>query len=189
MTLNGREFPSSLVATLAAVTDAFLPSLPPIDTSTDAKDPASTRSFKQTVHPKETVNSELLEAITRKLQHLPSDGFDELVMLLRAMSTSAGNMCVTGYARPFTRLAAAERESAMQAMSKSMVPDLRKAFRGLKALACMSYFELRDSWAAIGYSGPDDGPESPRVYKHGYNMETITEDTAMTVDVVVVGSG
>ncbi len=113
----------------------------------------------------------------------------QLRMLLRAWDTRGLALAVTGRSRRFSSLDQAGREQFLLALSDSGTGAKRALFGALKGAALLPYY-LRGGealWEPMGYSGPlgrrDDVP--PPVLR----PRRATTDTALTCDVVVVGSG
>jgi choline dehydrogenase-like flavoprotein len=100
---------------------------------------------------------------------------------------------VTGQFRPFAKLSPAAREKVLQNWSVSPVPQLRRAFQGLKRLTCGLYYSALDesgrspNWPALHYPGPFtvDGSKPPR----RITPMKVAGDLTLKCDVVVVGSG
>lgn len=102
------------------------------------------------------------------------------------------NLLLAGTFRPFRALDRDTRERYLRRWSTSRIPPLRKAFQALKRLTTVVYYTATDergrnpAWATIGYPGPT----GPAPYKaKPIKPLSITTDTTLECDVVVVGSG
>lgn len=132
--------------------------------------------------------------VTRAVRDLQGRGQQaELKQLLDLLSGPAGTGLLTGRFTPFADLAPEARERALQAWAVSPLPQLRRAFQGLKRLTAALYYSAVDdtgrnpAWQALGYPGPGL-PAGPRPAR-ALQLETVTGDAVLECDVVVVGSG
>lgn len=137
---------------------------------------------------------EVPRLVTRAVRDLQSAAQQrEFKQLLDLLSTPAGAGVLTGRFQPFADQPRAAREHALQAWAVSPLPQLRRAFQGLKRLTAAYYYSVVDAagrnpnWAALGYPGPRL-PEGPRPAKTLTPL-SITTDTTLKCDVVIVGSG
>lgn len=99
---------------------------------------------------------------------------------------------LTGYFRPFAELPFADREKTLQRWAVSPLPQLRLAFQALKRLTGVLFYGAEDAtgrnpnWATIQYPGaPFSAPSTPPIIP----TITLEQDTTLTCDVVVIGSG
>lgn len=136
-----------------------------------------------------------------------------LTMTLSLLSTRAGTLLLTGYARPFPELTIKEREGVLQSWKESKILLLRKAFRGFVCtfLAAatpqdalshrfdagialfVAYTSNDEVPQAIGYPLGDPtralNPERLRT-PYPFAFETISAPyTYLDTDVLVIGSG
>ncbi|HUC40009.1 MAG TPA: GMC family oxidoreductase N-terminal domain-containing protein, partial [Gemmatimonadales bacterium] len=110
----------------------------------------------------------------------------ELDLLLRLLDFSAVNLLLSGIAKPFTAMPAAERERCLSGWATSGLPQRRKAFQALKRLTTVTHYTTPEAARAIGYPGPlGPPPNTPKPIR----PLAITADTTLSCDVVVVGSG
>lgn len=117
----------------------------------------------------------------------------EFKQLLDALDRPVTALALTGHFKPFAALTPAEREQVLQRWAVSTVPQLRKAFQGLKRLTAALFYSVTDesgrnpNWPAIGYRPPAraGGAEDGR----GRLPTIIPEADTLQCDVVVVGSG
>mmetsp|Transcript_38402 Transcript_38402/g.99356 ORF Transcript_38402/g.99356 Transcript_38402/m.99356 type:complete len:722 (-) Transcript_38402:193-2358(-) len=143
--------------------------------------------------------------------HLPADIQRELSILLTAMGTRLGMLVLTGFASSFAALTPEQREQAVTGLRTSAISTKRKAFMSLKSLIALKTMgldwsktnplnhgkEASSIWAALGYEGPAPHAEIEALTKAAgreefvYTMlnSTISKDTTLTFDVVIVGSG
>jgi long-chain-alcohol oxidase len=99
-----------------------------------------------------------------------------------------------GGVRRFTALSQTDRERVLLSWADSRLPQRRAAFQALRKGALLSYYGSGDSngarnpaWDAIGYPGPLGPPDNPP--PRTITPVSVTEDTSLACDVVVVGSG
>ena len=110
----------------------------------------------------------------------------ELDLLLRLLDVRLINLLLSGIPRPFTAMSAAEREQCLHGWATSRLPQRRKAFQALKRLTTVTHYTSAAGARAIGYPGPlGPPPNTPKPIK----PLTVTTDTMLSCDVVVVGSG
>ncbi|THV13245.1 oxidoreductase [Nocardioides caeni] len=113
----------------------------------------------------------------------------QLKVLLDLWDSRATGLALTGRPRRFSQLSQAEREAALLSLSDSSIGAKRALFQGLKTAALSSYYMTGGPqvWDDLGYSGPlgvRPDPPAPEI-----QPLTIDRETAMSCDVVVVGSG
>lgn len=113
----------------------------------------------------------------------------QLRALLDAWDSRALGLALTGRPRRFSELDQAARERVLLALSDSRVGAKRVLFQGLKTASLLPYYMTGGAalWDGLGYPGPlgvRPDPPTPVV-----RPLTLTHDTAMSCDVVVVGSG
>jgi choline dehydrogenase-like flavoprotein len=136
---------------------------------------------------------EVPRLFARAVRELQSEAQQrELKQLLDALNHPLTAGALTGRFRPFAALAPEAREKILQAWAASPVPQLRRAFQGLKRLTCALFYSAtgdaahNPNWPAIGYPGPfttDIKPGKPIM-----PLE-ITSESTLACDVVVIGSG
>ena len=130
---------------------------------------------------------DLGERVAGKIAVLPrAADRAELDLLLRVFENRALNFLLSGIARPFTAMSPAERERYLRGWAISRIPQRRKAFQALKRLTTVTHYTTPGVGRAIGYPGPlGPPPDTPKPIR----PLTITGDTTLTCDVVIVGSG
>ena len=99
-----------------------------------------------------------------------------------------------GGVRRFTSLSQTDRERVLLSWADSRLPQRRAAFQALRKGALLSYYgsggangARNPAWDAIGYPGPLGRPDNPP--PRTITPVTVTEDTTLDCDVVIVGSG
>ncbi|MFW6869826.1 GMC family oxidoreductase [Nocardioides sp. CPCC 206347] len=113
----------------------------------------------------------------------------QLKGLLDLWDTRSLGLALTGKPRRFSQLSQGERERVLLSLSDSRVGAKRVLFQGLKGASLLPYYMTAGAplWDGMGYPGPlgvlPDAPASP------ITPLAIERDTAMSCDVVVVGSG
>ncbi len=132
--------------------------------------------------------------VTRAVRDLqPEDQQRDFKLILDLLNQPVTAGLVTGQFRPFADLASTAREKVLQNWSISPLPQLRRAFQGLKRLACGLFYSALDetgrnpSWPALHYPGPF-APNGARPPKRIAPL-AVTGDLTLKCDVVVVGSG
>ncbi|KUG08060.1 GMC family oxidoreductase [Solirubrum puertoriconensis] len=177
------DFSAEQRHTLAALADAFIPSLP---------GHAEHAAFWQH-HGAEGVRLELLQAAIEAQPQAAQQQFGQLLDLLgsRLLGLSWG-----GPLKPFVALDAAQREKLLQRWSQNSLPPLRQGFQALRKLVMFLYYggsapeAPNFNWQELGYPGPlafSDGlVDTPRP------LQTLHPDAAevtYSCEVLVIGSG
>lgn len=150
-------------------------------------------SYGDAEHDRDVMPDGTLMRISQVVAALPhARDRRELDRLLRFLDSPLAARVLHRQGR-WSALTHPQKIRALEAMGTSRINDIRRAFRSLKGIAGLVYSTasqggLAASWAPTGYPGPAglEGVERvdnlPRTYP-------IDEDTEMTCDVVVVGSG
>src|SRR5262249_15025959 len=132
-------------------------------------------------------------AVADVLASLPSEADRaETKLLFKLLASPALGLLLAGQPRPFVRLGQANRERFLPAMARSPLPPLRSGLQVPKRLTLVPFHALTDArgrnptWPALGYSGPISPP--PDIAKP-ITPTTISRDTTLDCDVVVLGSG
>ena len=116
----------------------------------------------------------------------------DLKLFLRLLRTRTGGLALYGRPRAFQTLFAHERADAIRRMEGHPTSLIRGGVRALKTLVGLLWVTTDDPatppaiWETMGYPGPDGA--APQVAKP-IEVTSITSDTVMTCDVVIVGSG
>ncbi len=150
-------------------------------------------SYGDAEHDRDVMPDGTLMRISQVVAALPhARDRRELDRLLRFLDSPLAARVLHRQGR-WSALTHPQKIRALEAMGTSRISDIRRAFRSLKGIAGLVYSTasqggLAASWAATAYPGPGglEGVERvdnlPRTYP-------IDDDTEMTCDVVVVGSG
>jgi choline dehydrogenase-like flavoprotein len=130
---------------------------------------------------------------TRAVRDLQSEEQQlEFKQLLDALAQPLLAAPLTGHFKPFVTLSPAERETVLQRWAVSPLPQLRKAFQGIKRLTAALFYSVTDetgrnpNWPAIGYPG---APSVPHTEESVRLPIFIPDSDTLECDVVVVGSG
>ena len=168
---------SRLLDSFTAVVDTILPAVPgdgPVWTT-----PGRDLGLAQRLH--------------RVFESLPHDhDRRQLKLILGLLGSRAGGMVLFGRAEAFSTMSQPRRADAFRSMEDSPVAMVRQGARALKTVTALLWVTSEypatppAPWTEMGYPGPDGPP--PPVPKP-IRAETITGDTTIDADVVVVGSG
>ena len=116
----------------------------------------------------------------------------DLRRFLGLLNAGFGGLVLYGKPKAFPALAPDQRADAFRKMESHRFGLIRGGAKVLKTMAALLWMTTDDaanrpaSWEAIGYPGPDGSP--PRVSKT-LPITSVSDDTTMSCDVVVVGSG
>jgi len=110
----------------------------------------------------------------------------ELDLLLRLFESRVVNLFLAGIPRPFSAMSPVQRERYLRGWATSRLPPRRKAFQALKRLVMVTHYTTPGAGGRLAYPGPLGPP--PSVPKPIRPL-SVTTDTTLTCDVVVVGSG
>ena len=130
---------------------------------------------------------DLSDRVARKIDALPrAADRAELDLLLRLFDSRVINSLLAGIPQPFTRMSSERRERYLRGWAISRIPQRRKAFQALKRLTTVTHYTTAGVGRTIGYPGPIGPPPStPKPIR----PLTITRDTTLDCDVVIIGSG
>ncbi|UPL48733.1 FAD-dependent oxidoreductase [Hymenobacter sublimis] len=178
------QFTDAQCATLCALADTFIPSLPAPQPSADAA--YWERSGSAGVD---------LSKIALVLEAQPASARQEFMHLLQLLNTPTLGLTWFGPLRPFARLAPEQREKLLQSWAASNVPQLRKGFHALRKLFVFLFYGGSTAeqgnfvWEHIGYPGPQVpdpavAPEKPIQLLHPTHNEVHYD-----CEVLVIGSG
>ena len=110
----------------------------------------------------------------------------ELDLLLRLFENRVVNLLLAGLPQAFTQMSPQNRERYLHGWATSRIPQRRKAFQALKRLTTVTHYTTPGIGRTIGYPGPlGPPPQTPKPIR----PVTITGDTTLDCDVVIVGSG
>mmetsp|Transcript_79239 Transcript_79239/g.164467 ORF Transcript_79239/g.164467 Transcript_79239/m.164467 type:complete len:730 (+) Transcript_79239:158-2347(+) len=141
-------------------------------------------------------------------KHLPVDMQQSLSILLSAFGSRLGMFALAGVPTAFADLSVKRREQVLNGLRTSMLWPKRKIFILLKSLICIKAYsravngatgkERNPYWEVINFPGgaPYDEVQAEAARlglqgEHVFEMinGSISEDTVLNVDVVIVGSG
>jgi choline dehydrogenase-like flavoprotein len=168
---------------LEAICDTLLPSLEPPSGST-AVVAAYYRRSARDLHVAQII-AEILAGESPDVQV-------QLRRFFALFTIPAMSLLLTGKARPFVALEQAKREQYLLALANSPLGPLRQGYQGIKRLAGLIYFAVphdqgaNANWEVLDYTHP--GPP-PATTPQPIVPLTISEDTTLEADVVVIGSG
>jgi choline dehydrogenase-like flavoprotein len=135
----------------------------------------------------------LASRLPRVFDSLPHDqDRKQLKQVLTLLGSRTGGLALFGRAEAFSAMSQTRRADAFRSMESSPVSLVRQGARALKMLTALLWVTSEyptaspPSWSEMGYPGPDGPP--PHVAKP-LRTETISGDTTIDADVVVVGSG
>lgn len=101
----------------------------------------------------------VVDFLDHLLPELPEEVQEKFPLLLWGMEHGARLLSFTG--RPFTRLGGADRTAFLTGFAESRFEIRRLAFRALKNLVMLAYYQADVSWPGIGYEGPWIGRVDP----------------------------
>ena len=169
-------------ALLEAICDTLLPSLePPTGSSADHA------AYYQRCASDLQVAQRLAELLAQENSQVKAD----LRQLLSMFASPGPSLLFAGSARPFRELSQQQRTRYLHSLANSPVGKLRKGFQGIKRLACLIYFSAPDatgvnpSWDVLDYTPSAPPTQAPA----SITPRAITQDTTLSADVVVIGSG
>jgi choline dehydrogenase-like flavoprotein len=170
------------LAALRAVADALVPSL---------KEAHDAHGF----YALSASDVEIAEKIAEALDKLTPSQQRDFVQLLDLLTSPALGLTWFGTPKPVQNLSVQECEQMLQSWQKSNIGLLRQSFQALKKLTMFVYYgyseegSLNLAWKAIGYPGPLSKPPSAEAAPKTIIPLTVTSDTRLSCDVVIVGSG
>ena len=112
--------------------------------------------------------------------------------LMSLMASPVSSLLLAGSTKPFVELSQERREKYLFAMANSPLGSLRRGYQTLKRLSGFIYFSGPDAqgvnpnWEVLDYKAPAPPPaDTPQPI----TPLTISEDTTLDADAVVIGSG
>lgn len=169
-------------ATLEAICDTLLPSLEPPSGSTE-----TIAAYYRRCAGDLDVARRLAEMLARETTQVHAD----LRQFVSMFASSGPSLLFAGHAQPFAALSQQKREQYLLALANSPVAKLRKGYQGIKRLACLIYYTAVDArginpnWEMMDYTPPAPPPVVPQTI----TPLTISQDTTLEADVVIIGSG
>jgi choline dehydrogenase-like flavoprotein len=169
--------------TLRAATDALIPSL---------KHSPDPHGF----YARAASDVEIAEKIAVALDKLSPQQQQEFTQLLDLLASPLLGLTWFGALKSVKNLTSEQREQMLLSWSGSSIGKFRQGFQALKKLSMFLYYGFSEdgllaetqnpTWAAIGYPGPLSAP--PDVPRPITTLE-FAQDTTLSCDVVIVGSG
>lgn len=120
-----------------------------------------------------------------------------LRLFLTLIEIGAFNQLLINIPRAFSDMTPNQRADALRAWSRSRYALVRQIYHPIKRLALALHYssprgdQPNPTWAALGYPGGNkaDGTPKPTAEPSAIQPITITGDTTLTADVLVIGSG
>lgn len=168
---------------LEIVCDTLLPALEPPPGSSDVVAAYYWRSA-------DDLHVAFLVAETLGQEH--AQAREQFRQLLRLMSSPLLGLMLIGRASPFVKLSQEQRERYLLAMANNPLGQLRQGYQAMKRLAAFIFYAApvengaNPNWSALDYT--PSTPTSPTM-SQPIQPYTITGDTTLEADVVVIGSG
>ncbi len=170
-------------AIIETVCDTFFPSLEP---------PPGSSEIEAAYYRRKASDLHVALLLAETLAQENEDTRADFRRLLRLMASSATSLLLVRSAKPFVALSQEQREKYLMAMANSPVAALRQGYQTFKRLSGFIYFSVPDpqginpNWAVLDYTAPSLPPlDAPQPI----TPLTITADTTLEADVVVIGSG
>ena len=112
--------------------------------------------------------------------------------LMSLMASPVSSLLLARSTKPFVELSQEQREKYLFAMANSPLGSLRQGYQTLKRLSGFIYFSVPDAqgvnpnWEVLDYKAPAPPPaDTPQPI----TPLTISDDTTLDADAVVIGSG
>src|SRR5437763_4611207 len=168
---------------LEVACDTLLPSLEP--------PPGSSAALAAYYHRRASdLNVAQLLAETLALEN--AEAQTQFHQLMSLMASPASSLPLAGSAKPFIDLSQDQREKYLFSMANSPMAALRRGFQTLKRLSGFIYFSVPNeqgvnpNWEVLDYPAPAPPPsDAPQPI----TPLTISRDTTLDADAVVIGSG
>ena len=167
--------------TLAAVCDALIPSIWPVE-----RDPGGLIS-------RSASDLGVAGLLAEALAGTDAETQARFRQLLSFMGSPVFGLLLAGRPKGFADLPARLQERALQRMAESPLPVLREAFQALKRPVTFIFYSapvsgVNPNWEAIGYE-PSAPPPSARKTPKPIRTLAVVADAQLTADAVVIGSG
>ncbi|HEY6540465.1 MAG TPA: GMC family oxidoreductase N-terminal domain-containing protein [Ktedonobacteraceae bacterium] len=170
-------------AIIETVCDTFFPSLEP---------PPGNSEIGSAYYRRKASDLHVALLLAETLARENEDARADFRRLLRLMASPATSLILARSAKPFVALTQEQREKYLIAMANSPLAALRQGYQTLKRLSGFIYFSVPDpqginqNWAVLDYTAPAPPPvDAPQPI----TPLTITTDTTLEADAVVIGSG
>jgi choline dehydrogenase-like flavoprotein len=165
--------------TLTAVCEALLPSLTPTESGDDAN---LFRLSASDLHLAGAVEQAMLALSARQVR--------ELRLFIRLLDSAPFMLAVAGRFSGITGMSAGQRETALLALSRSVLPQARSGYQALKRLATFLFYSAtpddasNPTWSSLGYSLPLRVAGTAAL-----SLTRVTHAATLDADVCVIGSG
>lgn len=168
---------------LEALCDTLLPTLTP---PTDSSEPVAD------YYRRNAGDLHVALVVAETLAQEDSTAQTDFRQFLALLATPATSLLFVGQAKAFADLGFAQREKYLQALANSPIAQLRQGFQAIKRLAGFIFFSVPDqqgqnpNWSVFEYQPADPvTSDQPRPIQ----PLTISDDTILECDAVIVGSG
>ncbi|MBV9706081.1 MAG: GMC family oxidoreductase N-terminal domain-containing protein, partial [Chloroflexi bacterium] len=174
--------PSNEFATLEVICHTLFPSLEPPLRSSDA-----VAAYYRRCASDLQVAQRLAEMLSWENPQVQA----EFRQFLSLFASSGPSLLLVGSARPFAALSQEKREQFLLALANSPLGNFRKGYQAIKRLACLIYYSTLDAqgsnpnWEVLDYTPPPP----PSALPQSITPLTITQDTTLEADAVIIGSG
>lgn len=166
-----------------AICDTFFPSLEP---------PAGSSDTLKAYYQRRASDLNVAQLVAETLAQENAEAQAEFHQLLGLLNSPVTGLLLAGSAKPFMALAQQQREKYLLAMANSPLAALRQGYQALKRLSGFIYFSVPNAegvnpnWTVLDYAAPTPPPANA---SQPIKPLTITKDTTLEADVVVIGSG
>src|SRR5712692_11293162 len=168
---------------LEAVCDTFFPSLEPSAGSSETLAAYYRRSAR---------DLNVAQLLAETLAQENAEAQTQFHQLLALMASPISSLLLAGSTKPFATLSQGQREKYLLAMANSPLAALRQGYQTLKRLSGFIFYSVPDAlgvnpnWEVLDYAAPTPPPaDAPQPI----TPLTISEDTTLEADAVVIGSG
>ena len=96
-----------------------------------------------------------LERMNTVLRNLPEPTQRQIGDLLALLATSPGRFALAGLDTAWAHASEAQLQGALQSMRTSRLALRQQAYHALRDLTHAAYFADKDTWAQLGYPGPN----------------------------------
>ena len=168
---------------IEAVCDTLLPSLEP---------PVGCSEAVAAYYRRNAGDLHVPMLLAETLAHENAETQTEFRQLLALMASPLGGLLLIANPKPFINLQAPQREKYLLAMANSATAQLRRGYQALKRLATFIFYSAPNpqgtnpNWGVLDYETP---PPPPPTTPKTIQPLTITQDTTLECDAVVIGSG
>jgi choline dehydrogenase-like flavoprotein len=176
--LSPKEF-----SILEAVCDTFFPSLEP---------PVGSSEAMAAYYHRSAGDLQVAQLLAETLSQENAQAQAAFRQLLALMANPISSLFLAGSAKPFVALSLQKRQRYLLAMAHSPLGQLRQGYQTMKRLAGFIYFSvpneqgINPNWDVLDYAAPSPPPAG---VPQPMQPLTISEDTALDADAVVIGSG